>query len=136
MYGTLYAGVDYNLSLCRLQSRLQNIYYGQPYARVDFIAQSGAMNLFSASFILREQWRNFWSFCACVFNLMPCDLRLTALYAVSFSCVYHNKDGRMLLVRTKLHFELFRFWLLIRGDIHSRKTSPRLAESGSQEDCL
>jgi hypothetical protein len=25
-----YAGVDYNLTLCRLQSRLQHIYHGQP----------------------------------------------------------------------------------------------------------
>jgi hypothetical protein len=30
-----YAGVDYNLTLCPLQSRLQHIYNGQPYARVD-----------------------------------------------------------------------------------------------------
>ena len=30
-----YAGVDYNLTLCPLQSRLQNIYPGQPYAIVD-----------------------------------------------------------------------------------------------------
>jgi hypothetical protein len=32
-----YAGVDYscNLTLCPLQSRLQRIYHGQPYARVD-----------------------------------------------------------------------------------------------------
>ncbi len=30
-----YAGVDYNLTLCPLQSRLQHIYDGQPYARVD-----------------------------------------------------------------------------------------------------
>jgi hypothetical protein len=30
-----YAGVDYNLTLCRLQSRLQHMYHGQPYARVD-----------------------------------------------------------------------------------------------------
>ncbi len=27
--------VDYNLTSCPLQSRLQHIYYGQPYARVD-----------------------------------------------------------------------------------------------------
>ncbi len=33
-YGTL-CGVDYNLTLCRLQSRLQHIYHGQPYARVN-----------------------------------------------------------------------------------------------------
>jgi hypothetical protein len=32
-----YAGVDYNLTLCPLQSRLQHIYHGQPYARVYFI---------------------------------------------------------------------------------------------------
>ncbi len=31
-----YAGVDYNLNLCPLQGRLQYIYHGQPYARVDF----------------------------------------------------------------------------------------------------
>jgi hypothetical protein len=30
-----YAGVDYNLTLCPVQSRLQHIYHGQPYARVD-----------------------------------------------------------------------------------------------------
>ncbi len=32
-------GVDYNLTLCPFQSRLQHIYHGQPYARVDFIPQ-------------------------------------------------------------------------------------------------
>jgi hypothetical protein len=32
-----HAGVDYNLTLCPLQSRLQHIYHGQPYARVDLI---------------------------------------------------------------------------------------------------
>ncbi len=40
VYGTL-AGVDYNLTLCRLQSRLQHMNHGQSrplrYARVDFI---------------------------------------------------------------------------------------------------
>jgi hypothetical protein len=30
-----YAVVDYNLTLNRLWSRLQHIYHGQPYARVD-----------------------------------------------------------------------------------------------------
>jgi hypothetical protein len=30
-----YAGDEYNLTLCPLQSRLQHIYHGQPYARVD-----------------------------------------------------------------------------------------------------
>ncbi len=33
-----YAGVDHNLAVCPdcpLQSRLQHIYHGQPYARVD-----------------------------------------------------------------------------------------------------
>jgi hypothetical protein len=31
----IYAGDDYNLTLCPFQSRLQHIYHGQPYARVD-----------------------------------------------------------------------------------------------------
>ncbi len=31
-----------------------------------------------------------------------------------------------------LSFEPFRFWLRIRGDIRNRKTTPRLAESGSR----
>ncbi len=31
----MYVGVDYNLTLCLLHSRLQYIYQGQPYARVD-----------------------------------------------------------------------------------------------------
>jgi hypothetical protein len=30
-----YAGVDYNPTLCPLQSRLQHTYHGKPYARVD-----------------------------------------------------------------------------------------------------
>jgi hypothetical protein len=30
-----YAGVDCNLTVCPLQSRLQQIYHGRPYARVD-----------------------------------------------------------------------------------------------------
>ncbi len=32
-----YAGVDYDLTIYPLQSRLQLICHGQPYARVDFI---------------------------------------------------------------------------------------------------
>jgi hypothetical protein len=33
-----YAGVDYNnLTLYPLQSRLQHIYHGQPYARINWI---------------------------------------------------------------------------------------------------
>ncbi len=32
-----YARVDYNLTWCQLQSRLQHVYHGQPYSRVDFI---------------------------------------------------------------------------------------------------
>ncbi len=35
-----------------------------------------------------------------------------------------------------LPFEPFRFWLRIRGDIRNRKTTPRLAESGSRQDFL
>ncbi len=40
-----YAGVDYNLTVSPLQRRLQHIYYGQPFARVDFIPQSGTLDL-------------------------------------------------------------------------------------------
>jgi hypothetical protein len=46
-----YAGVDYNLTLYSFQSRLQHIYYGQPYARVDFIPQSGTLDLVAVNFI-------------------------------------------------------------------------------------
>ncbi len=35
-----------------------------------------------------------------------------------------------------LHFEPFRFGLRIREDIRNRKTTPRLAESGSRQECL
>jgi len=31
-----------------------------------------------------------------------------------------------------LHFEPFRFWLRIRGDIRNRKTTPRLGKPGSR----
>jgi hypothetical protein len=43
----LYAGVDYNLIICPLQSRLQHIYHGHPYARVDLIPQSVTLELAS-----------------------------------------------------------------------------------------
>ncbi len=43
-----YAGVDYNLTLRPFQSRLQNIYHGQLYARVDIIPQSETLDLASA----------------------------------------------------------------------------------------
>jgi hypothetical protein len=36
-----YAEVDYNLDLCRLQ----HIYHGQPYARVDFITPTPVRDL-------------------------------------------------------------------------------------------
>jgi hypothetical protein len=35
-----------------------------------------------------------------------------------------------------LNFEPFRFGLRIRGDIRNRKTTPRLVESGSRQECL
>jgi hypothetical protein len=37
-----FAGADYNLTICPLQSRLQHIYIGQPDARVDlnFMSES------------------------------------------------------------------------------------------------
>ncbi len=41
------AGVEYNLTLCPFQSRLEHIYHGQPYARVDFITQSGTLDFAS-----------------------------------------------------------------------------------------
>jgi hypothetical protein len=47
-----YAGVDYNLTLCPLQSQLQHIYHGQwatlcqsRTSEVDFIPQSGTLEL-------------------------------------------------------------------------------------------
>jgi hypothetical protein len=35
-----------------------------------------------------------------------------------------------------LPFKPFRFLLWICGDIHIRKTTPRIGESGSRQDCL
>ncbi len=37
----VYVGIDYNLTLCTLQSRLQHIYHGQPYARVALSPSQG-----------------------------------------------------------------------------------------------
>jgi hypothetical protein len=51
------AGVDYNLTLCLLQSRLQHIYHGQPYARVD-------LNPMSASTLSPDQGLWIWPFLA------------------------------------------------------------------------
>jgi hypothetical protein len=57
-YNSCYAGVDYNIILCPLQSRLQHIYHGQPYARVDFISHSGTLDLASE---YREHERGYVS---------------------------------------------------------------------------
>jgi hypothetical protein len=40
--------------------------------------------------------------------------------------------NKFLIDLSHLPFEPFRFWLLIRGDIHNRKRTPRLGESGSR----
>ncbi len=56
-----YAGVDYNLTLCPLQSRIQHMYHGQSYARVDrnpmpesnLAPQSGTLDLASVHELLR-----------------------------------------------------------------------------------
>ncbi len=40
-------GVDYNLSLCQLQSRHQHVYHLQLYAEVELIPQSGTLDLAS-----------------------------------------------------------------------------------------
>ncbi len=53
----VYVGVDYNFTLCPLQSRLQHIYHGQPYARVDFIPPSGTLDLASAELSAMESNR-------------------------------------------------------------------------------
>jgi hypothetical protein len=37
-----YAGVDYSLTLCPLQSRLKHIYHGRTYARVDLNPMPGS----------------------------------------------------------------------------------------------
>jgi hypothetical protein len=51
-----YGRADYNLPLYPLQSRLQHIYHGQPYARADFIPQSGTLDLASeAKFLVPDR---------------------------------------------------------------------------------
>jgi hypothetical protein len=53
--------VDYNITLCPLQSRLHHIYHGQPYARVDFIPQSGTFDLASESYSQRRKRKSLLS---------------------------------------------------------------------------
>jgi hypothetical protein len=50
-----YAEVDFNLTLCPHQSRLQNIYHGQPDARVDFIPRSGTLDLASGQAFFHQK---------------------------------------------------------------------------------
>ncbi len=47
----------------------------------------------------------------------------------NFLMFLHNSGQHRSLT---LPFEPFRFWLLIRGDIHNRKSTPQLGESGSR----
>jgi hypothetical protein len=62
-----YAGVDYELTLCPLKSRLHHIYHGQPLAKVDLNPQSGTLDVASGSYIgysreniLEEATGFFW----------------------------------------------------------------------------
>jgi hypothetical protein len=63
-----YAGVDYNLTLCSLQSRLQHIYHGHPYARVDLnprpeltlSPQSGTLDLASSVLSTEKGGGGIW----------------------------------------------------------------------------
>jgi hypothetical protein len=50
-----YAVVDCNLTISRLQSRLQHIYHGQPYNRVDFILQLG-LRIWPLIFLKNKKW--------------------------------------------------------------------------------
>ncbi len=50
-----FAVVYYNLALSRLQSRLQHIYHGQPYYRVDFILQLG-LRIWPLRFLKNKKW--------------------------------------------------------------------------------
>jgi hypothetical protein len=45
--------IHYNLALCPIQSRLQYIYHGQPYARVN-------LNLMPASTLFPSQGLRIW----------------------------------------------------------------------------
>jgi hypothetical protein len=80
-----YAGVDYNLTFCPLQSRLQHIYHGQLYNalvdylcyRVDFIPQSGtldvwiwhqgAVNMESQPLAAMNDFRHGGWLCTCIY---------------------------------------------------------------------
>ncbi len=53
------AGVEYNLNLCRLQSRLQHMYHGQHYARVD-LRHSGKHLICHCLAFLFETVRQDW----------------------------------------------------------------------------
>jgi hypothetical protein len=52
----------YNITICPIQCRLRLIYHGQPYARVDFIPQSGTLDLASVSWFTGELMLNlnYW----------------------------------------------------------------------------
>jgi hypothetical protein len=39
------AGVDYNLTICRLQSKLQHVYHGQPYNVIRFVSTSAEFGI-------------------------------------------------------------------------------------------
>ncbi len=102
-----HAGVDYNLTLCPLQSRPQHIYHGQPYARVDlnptpeprvdFISQSGTLNLASEKnslVILTESQSGNGHFLANI----PYDVKSAQLgegggcTSSPFHCIYYHHE--------------------------------------------
>jgi hypothetical protein len=70
-----YAGVDYNLTECRLQSRLQHMYHDQLYARVDLNPILCQSQLYTTIFGLS----------VCYYAAYPSDCTRTVLLLASCS---------------------------------------------------
>ncbi len=87
----------------------------------------------------RKQRKIYWDWI--------CNPKNTSLVSYHWAIIYlkgHGNEADFLGFLQKsvphesltLHFEPFRFSLGIRGDIRNWKTTPRLAEPGSLQDCL
>jgi hypothetical protein len=85
-----YAVVDYNLTLSRLQSRLQHIYHGQPCARTDLTLRHS--RLYSPIRDLEFGLRALFlpSLQGCPFQI-SCQRVLQEAYMTGHPCSYYFK---------------------------------------------
>ncbi len=130
MYGTLRRSYSYNLPLCRLLSRLQHIYLGQPYARVD-------LNPMLESTLSPRQGLRIWpqgSF----FPVNKEGVCICASITLCFGILFIKSTFILMhaLAILPRHFEEYTVTRLYAGFRHPDRMAPDQTVRGRENDCF